>query len=234
MQNLEAYQKLELDKQLGKIQITNAFQNYLKKTLSICLSQQTILQNAGINPAHFFGVLPNGRPNLLQPDYFDPATIFGPSTTLLNSMIPQMDGRAPTQQPNNPIPQINSQSTGATTLPQFNSITSNPTNQQNAPSFFSNRISELGKFDSIDKDGLLSEFLDKRNSSEGSMRFPHLLREEDANDTGKKCSMNETLTNMNSLDPNVKQKTKVVCGHPEKPHHAKVATSFRKIELNSQ
>lgn len=218
MQNLEAYQKLELEKQLGKIQITTAFQNYIKKTLSICLSQQAILQNAGINPATFFGVTQNGRLNILQPSYFDPATMFGPAVALLNTMIPQIEGGTVNQSQNSGIQQSNVQPTMSSNQLFLTSTQSLPTPSQSSLSFFSNRVSEPSmKMEGIEKDGLLSEFFERR-ISETSTKFASNQRAEDEIDTGKKIRTEPEV----NLDTQARPKSKVLCGHTERVHHAKV------------
>lgn len=225
MQNLEAYQKLESEKQLAKIQITTAFLNYLKSTFSICMSQQSILQNAGINPSHFFGVGPNGRPNILQASYFDPATIFGPTLALFNSLVPQAgaNGANPIQNTmiqNNQIPQNNSHSSLSIGNSNSQFSCQSPSMNLQASNPFQNRIADsFPKVDSYDKDGLLDEFFDQRISGT-STKYSFSTRDDNEIDTGKKI----TLDRESEMEESGVKKTKVTCGHPWKPHHAKVTS----------
>lgn len=211
MQNLETYHNLEVEMQLAKIQITTAFQNYLKKVCSISMSQHTILQNAGINPARFIGSGSNGRSSLLRPEYFDPATIFGPTLALFNTMGPQVDTRTSNQTQTTPIPN-----------PRQFVFQNQPMSSQNMQglSLFQNRLAKpLMKMDTEDKDGLLDELFDQRVSGT-STKYSFNGREEAEVDTGKKI-VNEKVSQLENFDQGNKI-TKVKCGHPWKPHHAKV------------
>mgnify|MGYP000856086923 FL=1 len=241
MQNLEAYQNLELQKQLAKIQIIGTFQGYLKKVLSLSGAQQMILQKAGINPAQFEGITGNGRNPLLQPAYFDPSTIFGPSLVLLNNSASQIDTRSlNTPITNNILPPNNiNQGMGMLSqfgfpgLPKNNLLMTNTTLSQQIQGGQSlpqanNNLLELPplpmkkKTEPSDSDDLNDFFQKKVSNASTNYSFD---MHDDEIDTGKKITLEKEIHIENPGQPTQKarKRTKVICGHPWKNHHAKVA-----------
>mmetsp|Transcript_1874 Transcript_1874/g.1966 ORF Transcript_1874/g.1966 Transcript_1874/m.1966 type:complete len:303 (+) Transcript_1874:36-944(+) len=223
MQNLEAYQNIELQKQLAKMQMINTFQNYLQKALSLSTAQQLILQQTGLGATN--------RSALLQPAYFDPTTIFGPSLSLLNNTVPQIEPRT-LQQPTNLtlLPQTNLQQA---INPHFNfqskpiQLPQNIVQQQPQPSVQSTQMLELPplplkkKADPTDEFDDLNDFFQKKVSN-ASTKSSWSSPDEEF-ETGKKMTFEKEIYIKNPGLPTQKarKRTKVICGHPWKNHHAK-------------
>jgi len=210
-----------------------------------------ILQKSGLNPAHFDGMGSNTRNPLLQPSYVDPNTIFGPSLALLNQSVPQIESRNFNQQvshtPNlNPaIGGYSFQSLPVTCLPPIsNQIPPLTQNAQIIPP--NNQLMELPplplkkKGDFCDANDL-NDFFQKRVSNtstacseEDEMEKMVLMMEKKKKiekkennenmETGKKKILYEKeihIKNPGTAMQKARKRTKVICGHPWKNHHAK-------------
>lgn len=224
MQNLDAYQAIELQKQLAKMQMINSFQGYIQKALSLSMAQQAILQ-PGMTYPQFNGLCPNNRASLMQPAYFDPNTLFGPSLTMLNTNTPQIEPRMVNQSATMNISAQND-------LPLFKFQTMPLQSPQVKPQqpMQSTQLLELPPLPIKKKcepadDGFedLTDFFGKK-ASNASTKSSWSAREDDEFDTGKKITLEKEIYIKNPGLPTQKarKRTKVICGHPWKNHHAKV------------
>lgn len=229
MQNLEAYQNLELQKQLAKIQIISTFQSYLKKVVSLSMAQQVILQKAGINPSQFEGMSAGSSNPLLQPTYVDPATIFGPSLALLNTSAAHSEARSMKQSAGQMLSKTGLSHPRLSAKPQqchsppHGYMMKNPAPQNNA---YANSMLELPPLQMKKKleyeEDELNDFFQKRVSNASTNYSVNL--QEDEIDTGKKIRLDKEIQMESAAQAALKgrKRTKVICGHPWKTHHAKV------------
>ena len=250
MQNLEAYQNLELQKQLAKMQIIGTFQGYVKKVVSLSAAQQVILQKAGLTQPQFEGINANGRNPLLQPAYIDPNTLFGPSLAMLNNSTPQMDSRPLNLQMTNNIALQGNLNPGMGMMSQLHlqNLPVNHLPMNNLPAMNSTLPSISQNVQSLPQAGQLLElpplpvkkkgecgdandltnFFEKRVSNASTN-----AGDDDEIDTGKKIILEKEIHIKNPGLPTQKarKRTKVICGHPWKNHHAKVIFSPYKSSL---
>lgn len=225
MQNLEAFQNIELQKQMAKAQMVRSFQGYLQQALSLSVAQQMILQQAGITQHPINGINGINRSNLLQPNYFDPAMLFGPSLGLLGVNSMQVENRLP----NNLLPQnVLSQNRGL--LPQVQPpqpiIQQQIQQQPQMTQLLELPPLPLKKFETAEDSEGLTDFFQKKVSN-ASTKSSMSMRDDEF-ETGKKIVLEKEIHIQNPGEPTqrARKRTKVICGHPWKSHHAKVLHNF--------